>query len=135
MIKRIGRNLVETSYEVADEAKNASLFGIGNGYFGIRGSFEEFGDVLVQGTYVRGLFDQVAEIPLTLSENLYMKRYYFDEEKLKEFEKEDCCINIGDFTAVRFYLGEKPIRPWTMKIISWRRYIDYRDGSLIRRVV
>lgn len=135
MIRLVGNNLVETSYEVSQEAKNASLFGIGNGYFGIRGSFEEFGDVIVQGSYVRGLFDQIIENPLAKSENLYMKRYYFDEEKLKEFEYEDSCINIGDLTALRVKVGDLVLRPWTAKIVSWRRYLDYKKGSLVRKVV
>lgn len=135
MIKRCARNLIETSYEVADECKNATLFGIGNGYFGIRGSFEEFGDVYVQGSYVRGVFDRIVEIPLALSENSYMKRYYFDGEKLKEFEYEDSCINIGDFTALRLSVDGHALLPWTSRIKKWRRFIDYSDGSLVREVI
>jgi trehalose/maltose hydrolase-like predicted phosphorylase len=135
MIKLLNSNIVETSYEPAEEAKNASLFGIGNGYYGIRGSFEEFGDVYVQGTYIRGAFDQIIEIPPALSSNLYMKQYYFDEEKLKEFEYEDSCINICDFTSLKIYVDGELCLPWSMKIVSWRRHLNFADGSLIRNVV
>jgi len=132
----LGKNgFHETSYSVKDEAKNATLFGIGNGYFGIRGSFEEFGDVGVQGTYVRGLFTSLIEDPHAHSENLYMKRYYFDEEKLKEFEYEDCCVNVSDFTAIRLFSDGEELRPWTAKIISWERHFTFSDGGLVRRVV
>jgi trehalose/maltose hydrolase-like predicted phosphorylase len=135
MVRIRGNGIEETAYEVADEAKNASLFGIGNGYFGIRGSFEEFGDVGVQGCYVRGVFGSVVEDPHARSANIYMKRYYFDEQKLKEFEYEDCCVNIADFTAIRVFVGGEELRPWTAKIVSWDRRLDYKDGSLQRTVV
>ena len=79
MIKVIGNKFVETSYDIMDEAKNASLLGYGNGYFGIRASLEEFGDVLIQGTYIRGVFDKIVEIPATLSTNEYMKKYYYSQ--------------------------------------------------------
>jgi len=134
-MKVIGNRFVETSYEIINEAKNASLLGYGNGYFGIRGSLEEFGDVFVQGTYIRGVFDKIVEIPLTLSTNEYMKKFYFDAQKLKEFEREDSCINICDFTTVKVFINGKLFLPWEFKIISWRRYIDFKDGGLTREVV
>ena len=126
---------LEDEYIISDEMKDASIFGIGNGYFGIRGSFEEFGDVFVQGTYVRGVFDKIIEIPETVSDNSYMKKYYFDEQKLKEFEYEDSCINIGDITAFRIYIGGKPFRMWNYKLKSYRRYLDFDNGGLSREIV
>lgn len=134
-MKVIGNRFVETSYEIINEAKNASLLGYGNGYFGIRGSLEEFGDVFVQGTYIRGVFDKIVEIPATLSTNEYMKKYYFDSQKLKEFEREDSCINICDFTTVRVFINGKMFLPWEFKIVSWKRYIDFNDGGLTREVI
>jgi len=134
-MKVIGNKFIETSYEIIDEAKNASLLGYGNGYFGIRGSLEEFGDVFVQGTYIRGVFDKIVEIPPTLSTNEYMKKYYFDGQKLKEFEREDSCINICDFTTVRIFINGKMFLPWEFKILSWKRYIDFKDGGLTREVL
>lgn len=127
--------IVEDKYEIQNEAKHASLLGIGNGYFGIRGSLEEFGDVFVQGTYIRGVFDQIVEIPQTFSDNEYMKNYYFDGQKLKEFEFEDSCINVCDFTTIRFYVGDKLFLPWVGKVIKWKRYIDYQSGALVRKVI
>lgn len=135
MLRIQNNNLIEDAYDIASEAKNASIFGIGNGYFGIRGSFEEFGDVFVQGTYVRGVFDSIIEIPQTYSTNTYMKNYYFDEQKLKEFEYEDSCINICDFTAYRIFIDGELYLPWKYKICSYIRYIDYETGGLIRKLV
>ena len=73
MIEITNNNVIENGYDIADEAKAASIFGIGNGYFGLRGSLEEFGDVFVQGLYIRGVFDTIVEIPQTFCDNTYMK--------------------------------------------------------------
>ncbi len=135
MIEAKHGTLFETSYSISDEAKAASIFGIGNGYFGIRGSFEEFGEDFIQGTYVRGLFDEITEIPATLSTNSYMKRFYFDQEKRKHFEKEDSCVNIGDIQAFRIYIDGKVFLPWEYEILSYDRHFDFSDGSLIRTMV
>lgn len=38
-----GNRFIEESYNIEEEAATASLFTTGNGYIGVRGSFEEFG--------------------------------------------------------------------------------------------
>lgn len=135
MYKYLKDKFLEDKYIISDEYKNSTLFGIGNGYFGIRGSFEEFGDVFLQGTYVRGVFDQIIEIPQTISDNSYMKKYYFDEEALKDFEYEDSCINIGDITSFRIIIDGKVLKLWNYNILSYERYIDFKNGGLVRKVI
>ena len=132
MLKIQNKILKEVSYDIKDEAKLASIFGIGNGYFGLRGSLEEFGDVFVQGLYIRGVFDSIVEIPLTFADNIYMKNYYFDGQKLKEFEHEDSCINICDPLLIRFKVNGKTFLPWHGQVKKWNRYIDMKTGGLVR---
>ena len=129
------KNIIEDKYEIKKEAHHATLFTTGNGYFGVRGSFEEFGSLNVQGAFIRGLYDQVIEIPNIYIDNIYMRKYYFDEQKAKQFEYQDSCINIPDFLLVRFEIGGKTFFPWEGKIISWNRFIDLSDGSLVREVL
>lgn len=135
MIKLTKSGLKEIGYNIQDEAKLAAVFGIGNGYFGVRGSLEEFADVFIQGTYIRGYFDQIVEIPLTFSDNIYMKKYYFDHEKLKEFEFEDSCINVCDPLLVKIFVGGQLFLPWEGKVKKWIRYIDLKTGGLYRKVL
>ena len=135
MIEITNNNVIENGYDIADEAKAASIFGIGNGYFGLRGSLEEFGDVFVQGLYIRGVFDTIVEIPQTFCDNTYMKNYYFDGQKLKQFEREDSCINICDPVQIRVYINGKHFLPWTGEVKKWTRYIDMKTGGLIRDVI
>jgi len=126
--------LKENGYGLSDSAKLGSVFGIGNGYFGLRGSLEELGEVFIQGLYIRGVFDQIVEIPLTFCDNIYMKKYYFDDFKLKDFEKEDSCINVCDPLTIRIFVNGKLFLPWEGKIVSWTRYIDPETGGLVRDV-
>ena len=135
MLKILTNNIKEVGYDIKDEAKLSAIFGIGNGYFGIRGSFEEFGDVFVQGCYIRGAFDEIIEIPATFADNIYMKKYYFDVQKLKTFEYQDSCINLFDPTTIKIYVNGKMFLPWEGKIIKWERYIDFKTGGLIRKVI
>ena len=93
--------LTETEYCIEAEAKNAAIFTTGNGYMGVRGSFEEFGSIRVQGIYVRGYIGTIIEIMEPFPDNEYMKNFYFNEEKLKDFEKQESVINLSDFLLVR----------------------------------
>lgn len=129
------KSLIEASYEMKEEARNAALFTTGNGYFGIRGSFEEFGSLNVQGAYIRGLIDEIIEIPQIYIDNVYMRKYYINELEAKQFETQDSCINFADILLLRFKIGNHTFYPWEGKIESWTRYIDTTDGSLVREVV
>ena len=55
MLKTYPNKMSEERYDMAEEPLNAALFTTGNGYLGIRGSFEEFGSLRIQGAYIRGL--------------------------------------------------------------------------------
>jgi len=129
------KNLIEASYEMKEEARNAALFTTGNGYFGIRGSFEEFGSLNVQGAYIRGLIDEIIEIPQIYVDNIYMRKYYINELEAKQFEYQDSAINFADVLLLRFKIGNHYFYPWEGHIESWVRYIDTSDGSLIREVL
>ena len=127
--------LSEESYVIAKEPKHASLFTTGNGYMGVRGSFEEFGSSCAQGAFIRGLFDEMTDVEVPFADNLYMKKYYFDEQALKDFEKQDRCINFADILLVRFTVGGETFYPWEGKILQWRRYLDVDSAMLVREVL
>lgn len=130
----LGR-LSESCYDMTEEPKNASLLTTGNGYMGVRGSFEEFGTTRVQGAYIRGLLDEIVEIVEPFSDNEYMRNFYFDEDKLKDFDVQESCVNFADFLLIRFTVGEHEFYPWKGKILSWSRYLDFATARLVREVV
>lgn len=136
MIKFTGKNIItEERYEVENEAKNAALFTTGNGYMGIRGSFEEFGSLRVQGFYVRGFIDEIIEVIEPLPDNEYMKKYYFEEDNLKEFERQESCINLPDMLYVEIEVDGIRFGMLEGEIVSYKRELDFTTGLLRREVV
>ena len=73
---KVEKNAInETCYEMSNEGKHAALMTTSNGYLGVRGSFEEFGSIRIQGCYVRGVFDEIIEVMEPFADNEYMKKY------------------------------------------------------------
>ncbi len=127
--------LVEQEYSLLHEANVATLLTTGNGYMGVKASLEEYTSLGIQGFWIRGVMDEVVEVRITMCDNMYMKKYYVEEERLKKFEKQERVINLLDFLLVRFEIGGETFYPWEGKILSWKRYLDFSDGVLHREVV
>ena len=125
----------ESNYEIADEPVLATLFTTGNGYMGVRGSFEEYGSQRIQGVFVRGYIDEIIEVCERFADNEYMKKYYLNEEGLKQFERQESCVNMPDFLLVRVEIGGKTFFPWEGKIEKWERYLDPSTAEYVRTVI
>lgn len=134
MLKATSNKLIEEEYKIEEEALNATLFTTGNGYIGVRGSFEEYGSIRIQGAYIRGVIDEIIEVMEPFADNEYMKKYYIDEDKLKDFEYQDSVVNNADFLLMRVSVDGEIFYPWNGKIISWERYIDTERACLVRKV-
>ena len=124
----------ESEYSLEAEAHVASLFTTGNGYIGVRGSLEEYGSLRIQGAYIRGFIDEIYELPQPFLDNEYMKKYYFDEDKLRRFEKEESVVNFADFLLLRFAINGETFYPWDGTLLSWERTLDMKSGRLLRQV-
>lgn len=134
MLKATANRFIEESYKIEEEALNAALFTTGNGYIGVRGSFEEYSSIRIQGSYIRGVIDEIIEVMEPFADNEYMKKYYIDEDKLKNFEYQDSVVNNADFLFMRISVDGETFYPWDGKIHSWNRYIDMTTASLVREV-
>ena len=125
---------VEEFYNIEEEAATASLFTTGNGYIGVRGSFEEYGSLRIQGSYIRGIIDEVIDVVEPFADNEYMKKYYFDEEQLKNFEYTESVINNVDFLLIRISVNGETFYPWEGEVLQWERYLDMTTATLTRKV-
>lgn len=125
----------EREYELTNEPLSATLFTTGNGYMGVRGSFEEYASLRIQGAFVRGYIDEIVEVCEPFAENEYLKKYYLDEEGLKNFERQESCVNMPDFLLVRVEIGGRTFFPWEGKVVEWERYLDTDRALFVRRVV
>ena len=97
-----------------------TLFSLGNGYIGMRGSFEEGLDSFsTDGTYINGFYDT---FPLHYPEKFYG---YAETDQL--------ILNVANARVVRlrFHDGE-PYNPLTGTIVDYHRKLDLRAGKLVR---
>ena len=127
--------LSEKGYLMAADGDMATLMCLSNGYMGVRGSLEEYGILGVRGTYVRGVSETCTCAPMPVIENEYMKKYYFNEEAIRRFEKNDAFVNIADFLLLRFAINGETFYPWEGKLLDWKRTLDIRNNKLVREVL
>lgn len=125
----------EEEYSLSYEANVATLLTTGNGYMGVKASLEEYSSLGIQGFWIRGVMDEVVEVRITMCDNIYMKKYYVEEDRLKKFEKQERAINLLDFLLVRFEINGETFYPWEGKLYLWKRYLEFSDGVLTREVI
>lgn len=127
--------LSEDSYIMSADGDMATLMCLSNGYMGVRGSLEEDGTLGVQGTYVRGIIDTAPCAPMPVIDNEYMKKYYFNEEAIKRFQKNDAFINIADILLLRFSINGETFYPWEGTVLEWKRSFNMKENKLVRNVL
>ena len=113
--------LVETRHDTADLGHTETLFGVGNGYLGMRANPEEGRDAHTHGTYVNG-FHETWEIQH--AENA------FGFAKVGQ-----TIVNVPDAKVVKLYVDDEPLLLATADLSSYERSIDFRSGILTRDLV
>lgn len=127
--------LSEQQYLMEAETDLATLMSLSNGYMGVRGSLEEYGTANVQGAFLRGIIDECPCAPMPVIDNEYMKRYYFDEEKIRRFQKHTAIVNFADFLLLRFSINGETFYPWEGSVLEWNRSLCMRENRLVRTVL
>lgn len=126
--------LTENEFNIAKETVTATYFALSNGYMGIRGSLEESNTVNAQGTYIRGIIGNRPIGVAPVVENEYMKKWYFDEQAVRHYDKVIANVNIADALFLHFKVNGAEFLPWEGKILSWQRTLDMQNARLLRTV-
>ncbi len=113
--------LVETEVCHDDLGHTETLFGVGNGYLGMRGNPEEGRDAHTHGTYVNG-FHETWEIQH--AENA------FGFAKVGQ-----TIVNVPDAKLIKLYVDDEPLLLSTADLDTYERSIDFRSGLLTRELV
>ena len=113
--------LVESEYGADQLGHTETLFGVGNGYLGMRGNPEEGRDAHTHGTYVNG-FHETWEIKH--AENA------FGFAKVGQ-----TIVNVPDAKLIKLYVDDEPFILATADLDRYERSIDFRSGILHRDVV
>jgi trehalose/maltose hydrolase-like predicted phosphorylase len=99
--------IVEQTYEPDKAQYHESIFTLGNGYLGTRGSLEEGDKYCLPATFIAGVYD---EIPGQVSE----------------------LVNVPNWLMSEFYINKIPFELDKGKILSHKRILDLKKGALVR---
>lgn len=110
--------IIEPAFDVRKIPARETVFSLGNGYLGVRGSLEERRCLYNPGTYLNGFYDTE---PIVYGE----KAYGLARNKQR-------MLNVTDGTHISCYVDEDPLDLSTGTLRSYRRWLDLRSGVLTR---
>jgi alpha,alpha-trehalose phosphorylase len=117
-------NIVEDALQPAHNKRSETIFALGNGFFGMRGTYEEgFSSPAgqsVNGTYVNGFYE---------SETI---RY--PEIAYGFAEHSQTMLNVSNAKIIRLMIDDEPFDLFTGMVLAYRRTLDMRHGTLTRAV-
>ncbi|MFJ4222698.1 glycoside hydrolase family 65 protein [Microbacterium sp. NPDC089695] len=111
--------LIETRY--SEDGVGETLFGVGNGYLGLRGNHIEGRGAHEHGTFVNGLHETW---PIRHAEQAYGFA-----------EVGQTIVNAPDAKVMRVYVDDEPISFDVADVREYRRTLDMKTGVLERIVV
>jgi alpha,alpha-trehalose phosphorylase len=113
--------LIEKRFYPRFLAHMETLFSLGNGYLGMRGSFEEGRPAFQNGTFVNGFYESW---PITYGEEAY------------GFAKTgQTIVNVTDSKIIRLYVDDEPLFIPTANLLGFERALDMKTGTLDREIL
>jgi alpha,alpha-trehalose phosphorylase len=113
--------VTEAQYSEDLAARAETVFSLGNGFIGVRGSFEEGRPALSPGTFINGFHETW---PIVHAE---------DAAALAR--KGQTIVNVPDATVLKLYVDDEPLLMQTSRLHSYARVLDMRAGTLTRDLV
>jgi alpha,alpha-trehalose phosphorylase len=111
--------VVEPEFRLADAQLYETLFALGNGYLGMRGTFEEgLPGASVEGTYINGFYESAPII--------------YGEKFIGYAENKQTLLNLANAKVIR-HLGAGDSPP-TGKLLSYRQF-DLRQCPALQPAV
>ena len=98
----------EEGFEPAREREIETTLSLGNGYVGTRNSLSEYYSLSTPATFVAGIYEKSAD-------------YNYNE-----------LVNLPDWTRIGIFIEGNVVNLFDTKIISHRRYLDFKNGITIR---
>jgi alpha,alpha-trehalose phosphorylase len=108
-------DVIEPESRQEENGRNESIFALGNGYLGMRGTFEE-GQAAMEGTYINGFYESV---PLKYPEAVYACAQF-----------SQTMLNITNGKIIRLYLDGEPFSVCDGTLLDYGRVLHLRTGIL-----
>jgi alpha,alpha-trehalose phosphorylase len=113
--------VVEARYSEEFFERAETVFSLGNGFVGVRGTFEEGRPALSPGTFINGFHETW---PIVHAEEAHALA-----------RKGQTIVNAPDVTIVKLYVDDEPLFVPTARLRGYARVLDMRAGILSREFV
>ncbi|PAB60288.1 glycoside hydrolase family 65 protein [Anaeromicrobium sediminis] len=118
-------NIVESKFHIESNAHYETLFSLGNGYIGMRGTFEEGYNgpdgTGIEGNYINGFYDS------------HVIKY---GEVAYGYAKEgQTMLNVTNGKIIKVYLGEEELDLTKGTINEYERVLRLKEGILTRELI
>ena len=110
--------VVEARYSEEFSGRAETIFSLGNGFVGVRGTFEEGRPALSPGTFINGFHETW---PIVHAEEAHALA-----------QKGQTIVNVPDVTIVKLYVDDEPLFVPTARVHDYARVLDMRAGTLTR---
>jgi alpha,alpha-trehalose phosphorylase len=114
--------ITESGFDTASHFLHETLFALGNGYIGLRGSHEEGytgpAGTSLDGSYLNGFYE---------SEPIVYPEAAFGLAKTNQF-----MLNVPNAKGIALSLGDEPFDLLAGTLSNYRRSLDFRSGILLR---
>ncbi|WP_434578962.1 glycoside hydrolase family 65 protein [Thermoanaerobacterium thermosaccharolyticum] len=115
----------ENAFDINMNYRNETIFSLGNGYFGMRGTFEEGytgpDDTTFNATYINGFYE-VYDIKYT--EGGYGFPSYGE-----------AMVNVADSKIIKLFIDNEPFDILKGNLISYERVLDMKEGFTERKLL
>src|SRR5208337_3599760 len=113
--------VIEARYSDEFAARTETVFSLGNGFIGIRGSFGEGRPALAPGTFINGFHETW---PIVHAESAPALA-----------RTGQTIVNVPDATILKLYVDDEPFYLPTARVHDYARVLDMRAGTLPRELV
>ena len=110
--------MVERRFHLRHLAQNETFFTTANGYFGLRGDFEEGEPVHRTGTLINGFHEAWPIV--------------YGEEAHGFAKKGQTIVEVTNAKLIRLYIDDEPFQPQHARLLRFERVLDMRAGVLTR---
>ncbi len=113
--------IIEARYSDEFADRTETVFSLGNGFVGIRGSYEEGRPALAPGTFINGFHETW---PIVHAEGAHALA-----------RTGQTIVNVPDVTVLKLYVDDEPLFLPTARVHDYARVLDMRAGTLTRDLV
>ncbi len=112
--------IIETQPDPVHRKKHETLFSLGNGYLGLRGSFEEGikDETSDRGAYINGIYDYYP--------------YVYNWRRTAYPPRGHSMLNVADYNIIAARINDEQVNVLDDDVTDYKRVLDMRSGLLTR---